>query len=383
MSKIQYRRVLTKVGLNLVPPIPSLTGHETWVDIHVDNLDHALIDVTGNREYLLVTREQIQGWLAGHPRVDVCMLVQEFDPHQGIISNDQDQINASIRKFTKLRIERRLKDTLDLPPLPSVVRKIISLRSNPNATVNELVAILECDPTLAANVMRWSNSSYYSMSGNVNSLHDAVNRVLGYDMVMNLCMGLVLGNVMNVPKHETTHVLNFWEQATWMAHGMAHLSEQLPPDKRISKGLAYLAGLLHNFGYLILSHTFPPHFRIITESTDINRHLDVSLIDAHILGITREQVAACLMDNWMIPKEVVNGIRYQKQCTFNDEHWVFANLLYLTRAKLIEHGVALGAPMTQPDFLFERLGLTSEGVDSHIDDLLKREEQILNIARMM
>jgi len=383
MPQSQYRRMLTKVGLNMTPPIPELTGNDTWVDIRVDELDYALVDVTGFREYMVIDRERIQHWLEDIPREPLTMEVQQFDPHSGIIANDVDKINSAIRKMTRLRIEKRLKDTLDLPPLPSVARKIIELRANPNANAFELVAVVESDPTLAANVMRWANSSMYSMSGDVRSIHDAINRVLGFDLVMNLSMGLALGKIMEIPKHETTHILNHWEQAIWVAHATTALADLIGPDFKACKGLAYLCGLLHNFGYLVLSHTFPPHFKIITESTDINRHVDVSLIDAHILGVTREQVATELMENWRLPKEVVYGIRYQKQLLYDDEHRVYANLVYLARSKLIQYGVALGAPMAQPGYLIEQLELEESAVDSRIVELLKQEDRILSMARMM
>lgn len=383
MPRAQYRQLLSKARVNLIPPIPELTGNDTWVDKRVDDLAYALVDVTGNREFMVVDQETLGRWLADYPREDIAMTLQELDPGCGCLNDDQDHINASIRKLTKLRIQKRLKDTLELPPLPYVARRIIELRSDPNGNVNELVRAIESDPTLAANVMRWANSSAYVTVTEVHSVHDAVSRVLGYDMVMNLTMGLVLGDVMDVPQHEVTHVLSFWEQAIWVAHGMATLSDILPPEKRINKGVAYLTGLLHNFGYLILSHTFPPHFRLITEATDINRHMDVSLVDAHILGITREQVAAELMGNWMIADEVVHGVRFQKYPQYEGDHYVFANLVYLTRALLIDNGVRLGATVSVPATMYTRLGLDPKEAQSRIGSLLKQDERIMSMARMM
>lgn len=160
-------------------------------------------------------------------------------------------------------------------------------------------------------------------------------------MTMNLMMGLVLGRVMDVPDHTPTHVLGFWEQSIWVAHGARAVSKLLPSDRHVPHGLAYLTGLLHNFGYLILNHAFPPHFRLITESTDINRHIDVSLVDAHILGITREQIGAELLRNWMIGEDVVTGVRYHKRIEYTHEA-TYANLIYLTRGVLMKHGVLLG-----------------------------------------
>ena len=38
---------------------------------------------------------------------------------------------------------------------------------------------------------------------------------------------------------------------------MAELCRAIPVDKRPTQGIAYLCGLLHNFGYLVLGHVFP------------------------------------------------------------------------------------------------------------------------------
>ena len=47
----------------------------------------------------------------------------------------------------------------------------------------------------------------------------------------------------------------------------------MPRAQRPEAGLTYLAGLLHNFGYLLLAHVFPPHFSLICRHLEVNPHL--------------------------------------------------------------------------------------------------------------
>jgi HD-like signal output (HDOD) protein len=75
--------------------------------------------------------------------------------------------------------------------------------------------------------------------------------------------------------------------------------------------MTYLGGLLHNFGYLLLAHVFPPHFSLICRHLEVNPHVSHSLIEQHLLGISREQMGAWLMRFWGMPDELAIAVRYQ------------------------------------------------------------------------
>ncbi|WP_156509199.1 HDOD domain-containing protein, partial [Oleiphilus sp. HI0132] len=190
-----------------------------------------------------------------------------------------EQINQAIEKFTSLRIKQRLEDTLELPPLPQSAQEIIRLRSNPDAGADELADIIEKDPSLAAQVVSWASSSFYNAPGKIKSVHDAIIRVLGFDMVMNLAMGLALGRTLKVPKDEPKGYAPYWQQAMWLALGTTSILSKIDPTYRPSFGLSYLSGLLHNFGYLVLAHVFPPHFSLMCRYIEANPHLDSGYIE--------------------------------------------------------------------------------------------------------
>ena len=77
---------------------------------------------------------------------------------------------------------------------------------------------------------------------------------------MNLALGLSLSDALNVPKEETEGVTPYWRQSVYCALTMEKLNRAIPADKRGIPGMAYLTGLLNNFGYLILAHVFSNHF---------------------------------------------------------------------------------------------------------------------------
>ena len=215
-----------------------------------------------------------------------------------------------------------------------------------------MAEIIERDPSLAAQVVSWASSSFYNAPGKIKSVHDAIIRVLGFDMVMNLAMGLALGKTLKVPQDQPAGYAPYWQQAMWMALGTTSLISKVEPKHRPSFGLSYLSGLLHNFGYLVLAHIFPPHFKLMCRYIEANRHLDTAYIEHFLLGITREQIGGQLMSVWNMPDEVITALRYQKSPGSADGHAQYASLLQLTHHLLAAEGLLPGGPQEIDENLY-------------------------------
>lgn len=102
---------------------------------------------------------------------------------------------------------------MELPALPETAERIIHLRVDPNGDVSDLAQIVERDPSLAAQVVSWAASPYYSAPGKIKSIQDAIVRVLGFDMVLNLALGLALGKTVSLPKDGPHGATSYWRQA--------------------------------------------------------------------------------------------------------------------------------------------------------------------------
>ncbi|MDX1599190.1 MAG: HDOD domain-containing protein [Marinobacter sp.] len=383
MKRREQLRVRERAGLAELPALPSLTGWPTIVDNRVDGLE-AIAIVLGSQDLAMVMpSEDFRAMTAQAERADFAVAPESIRINLDYPEKDLDQLHSAIKKFTGLRIHQRLEDTLELPPLPETAQRIIRLRVNPNAEMGDLVDIVESDPSLAAQIVSWASSSFYAAAGQVRSVHDAVSRVLGFDLVMNLSMGLALGRALAKPKDHPEGYVDYWQQAIWQAQAASILSAMMPRGERPVSGLAYLAGLLHNFGYLVLAQVFPPHFKLVCRSLEVNANMDPAVSEQYLLGITREQIAAELMQNWGMPDEVVLAIRYQKNPDYEGEHAVYARLLWLGRQLLAERGVALGGGEEVPRAMYESLGLDQAAVEEQFDRLVGNKASVMAMAGMM
>jgi HD-like signal output (HDOD) protein/prolyl-tRNA editing enzyme YbaK/EbsC (Cys-tRNA(Pro) deacylase) len=365
-----------------VPALPNLAGMKTYVDSAVLEQETILLDVGVSNEVLKISANDFSQLIDAAEIIDIAVCLDQLAAASEQ-ADAEEQIFSAVKNFTSLRIKQRLEETLELPPLPETAQKIMQLRANPDADISDLANVVEMDPSLAAQVVSWASSPYYSAQGGIKSIHDAIVRILGFDMVMNLSLGLALGKTMNLPTDSPKDAAPYWQQAVYTAALVEGLVTVQPRDNRLSFGLAYLSGLLHNFGTLIMAEVFPPHYASICRHIEVNSHVPQHLIDQHILGVSREQISSWLMKVWNMPEEVVFSLRHQNHPYCKGEHENYAKLLFVAQAMLQSRGIGRGTALEIDSSILKELNLNPQMASNALDNLLASEEQLMGIASVL
>lgn len=382
LAEEELSALKTRYELSEFPALPQITGMESMVDAALLEETELYIVSGAGHEWLRIPMEQFRTLTTSSHIGNYTAPLRPDSPQQGA-DLDLEDVHSAIRQFTPLRIRQRLEETLDLPPLPETARKIIELRVDPNADTKALANTVELDPGMSAQVLSWARSPYYGTRGEVKTVEEAVIRVLGFDLVINLALGLALGRTLSVPKEGPHGYAPFWQQAVVTATLCAELVRKIPFDMRPSQGLSYLCGLLHNFGFLILGQIFPPQFSLVNRHIEANPHINRLYIEHYLLGMTREQCAASLMFQWQMPAELVSAVRHQHNPACNDEHAVYANLLFVASRLLRQHGFGDGPFEAIPDTMFEGLGLKKEDAEEVTQALLERLDDLGDLVALL
>ncbi|MDF0733365.1 HDOD domain-containing protein [Pseudomonas entomophila] len=376
----RLKHMLDKHALKALPGIPALTSSPCLYEKSLLDANTLLIE-SGEKGVLLeIKRDDFKRMLtkasAGNFGVEVKDIERNLDrPH-----DDTQEISNAVQAFTARRIQKRLEETIEIPPLADTAQKIIKLRVDPNASVDDITGVVETDPALAAQVVSWAASPYYASPGKIRSVEDAIVRVLGFDLVINLALGLALGKTLSLPKDHPQQATPYWQQSIYTAAVIEGLTRAMPRAERPEAGLTYLAGLLHNFGYLLLAHVFPPHFSLICRHLEVNPHLYHSYVEQHLLGISREQIGAWLMKLWDMPEELSTALRFQHDPAYDGEYAAFPNLVCLATQLLRSRGIGSGPQEEIPDALLERLGLTRDKAEDVVSKVLEAEALLRELA---
>jgi len=299
---------------------------------------------------------------------------------------------ASQQPILAGEIRRRIEQVYELPPMPEMARRILQLRHNPDASVADLAAIVELDPSLAAQVVRYAASPFYAYRGKINSIQDAITRVLGFDMVMNMALGLATGRSFHNPVEGPLGLHAFWRHAVYTAALVQMLAKRMPPQARPQPGMGYLAGLLHNFGFLLLGHLFPPEFKLLNKLVAAHPESPVTALEKCVLGMGQAQnilemghaqIGAWLMYSWRMPDEIIVTLQEHHNPDYSGEHATLPHLVMIADHLLKSLDIGDAPDAGLPLRSLELTGLSEDTVRALAEQLFEDCSSLELMARQL
>ncbi|QXD16999.1 HDOD domain-containing protein [Rhodocaloribacter litoris] len=150
---------------------------------------------------------------------------------------------------------------LQCPPLPHTLLEALELMHQPEGLqMDRVIRMVENDPGVTTRVLKVVNSAYYGQRGQITSARRAV-LVLGSVSVTGLVMSMGLHEMRHDLDASTAgpflHLVRHSIATAFLARHM--LAHEEGPDVSLKDrpGDAYTAGLLHDFGKLILLYNHP------------------------------------------------------------------------------------------------------------------------------
>src|SRR5579871_1883711 len=98
-----------------------------------------------------------------------------------------DALSTSAQSLPEAVMERLRLRSNNLRMLPAIATQALEVAKDPNCSITEFAAVVERDATLAADILRLSNSILFAASKNVLNLHQAVVRI-GFRQCKNLIL---------------------------------------------------------------------------------------------------------------------------------------------------------------------------------------------------
>ncbi len=221
-------------------------------------------------------------------------------------------------------IHRTIKDVNDLPTLPNIAEEARRLVNDPNSNMFDLVKVIEEDVALTGRILRISNSAYYGIPRKVDNLRMALV-ILGMNEIGTLVTTIsVLKMFQDQEEVEGFNLREFWRHAAVSAELTVGLYEAL--GLPCPSG-AYISGLLHDIGKLVLNQYFKEYF-IACLKLSTQQNLTHAEAEKQLLGIDHGHIGAWLTERWNLPDEITSSIaqhHYRSSSTPADSTAVFVD----------------------------------------------------------
>lgn len=364
-----YRGVFADCSPGILPALGEAYNFETVIDDSLLDQDFVyvasgnageLVRITGQDFQLLHsnawygnTFSQISEQRAAQQQAEKAARAQA-EKESAVDETSEAPPVASMRQ----RIER----ITQLPAMPTLAQKIIQLNANPYAHAEDLAKLVEKDPSLSAQIVRYALSPFYGYQGKVASVRQAISRVLGYDMVMNISLGVAAARPFKVSPEGPLGLNAFWRNATYSAALTQALCNLMPREQRPRPGTAYLAGLLHNFGFLLLGHLFPKEFAVLHRAVQAAPGTPVVDLEKRLIGATHMEMGAWLMEAWNMPPEIIVVQQEHHNLAYDGHHANYVQVVALADRLLKSLDMGDADSDTVPAELLAATGLTEAQV---------------------
>jgi HD-like signal output (HDOD) protein len=293
-------------------------------------------------------------------------------------------INPQLNSFTPpLDMREVISNIRALPPLPGSAVQIINLIADPKADVDKLAHIIELDPFLTAQIIRWASSSLYGYRGKVTSVREAIIRVLGFNFVLDLALGLAVLSPLKGPKEGVIGTRMFWIHALASTRLMAKLTEKLPAEIGLTSHEVFLAGLMHNIGFPLMGHQFPKEFRQLENMINANPSLSIFNLESFAFGVNHAQIGAWLMNAWSMPQLITDIVYHHHNPYYRGDNYQLNLLTYINDYLLGLIGIGDAANQTCSDELWAVLELNSTQGHEVLEALHDEIEAITEMAESL
>lgn len=289
---------------------------------------------------------------------------------------------AGSQEMPLMDLNARFQSIDRLPSMPEMTKKIFSLSTDPDAGVVELVNVVVLDPSLCAQIMCYARSPFFNYRGDINSIDIAISRVLGYTTALNLALGATASKPFKIPKNIPLGLDHYWRSAVFNGALSQAISCALPAKSRPSAGLAYLAGLLHDFGFLLMGHLFKEEFLMLNRHVSSEPDRPIIELEQEVLGVGHAEIGAVLMERWALPDEVVVAIR-EHHHDYDGPHAVYSNIVQLSNWVLEQHDMGPEASGDIPEALLCALGLEQEQIMLVVEQVLGDGDALSQMAQKL
>ena len=204
-------------------------------------------------------------------------------------------------------IKEKISQMVDLPSLPDSYLKIRNVLESPSSSMRDVASIISGDMAMTAKILQLANSAFFGVGRKITSIKQAVT-MLGVALVSDLVLSVHLFGSYDTTRCPGFSIEELWKESLDIA-GLASNIAKYEKQDQGTIDAAFLTGILHNIGKLILAVNFPKEFRNAIVMVRREKIPDWKA-EREVLGATHADVGAYLGGIWAFPHPVVEGIAY-------------------------------------------------------------------------
>ncbi len=218
------------------------------------------------------------------------------------------------------KVKQVVSGIRNLPTPPIVFNQIQNALSRQNSSAGQIAAILSEDPAMSAKVLKLTNSAFYGLAREVESVKQAVV-VIGLEAVRNLVLSASVLEMFTGDSIDPGYQEQYWRHSLATASASRILIKRVKSGQIFDSDAAFSAGLLHDIGKMVIACYLPDEFKQISAKKNENPSTPDFIIEEQVFGYTHAQIGGYLATQWKLPAKLSHAIIFHHRpdmCPLDD-----------------------------------------------------------------
>jgi len=203
-----------------------------------------------------------------------------------------------------------------MPAFPKSVQQVLELADDINCNPRELVKVVEHDPVLTGRMLRVVNSAYFGLSRRISSVKEAL-AFIGLNTLKNVALTLAAVGALPKKNEAGLETDKFLTRALAVGATSRWLASRSGLGAR-ETDRAFLAGLLHDFGLIVLALHRPQTYRAVMKEIAAGQRSAYD-IEMEAMGTSHFELGALVAEKWKLEVKIAETIRHHRT-PLNEDH---------------------------------------------------------------
>jgi len=188
-----------------------------------------------------------------------------------------------------------------LPTAPKTYTALTRLLSRDDSSIRDIVALIEKNPALSARVAQLASSGFFRVPRGVTTISGYLS-YLGVDVIKTLVLSVELAVTFDASSAGVS--IDAIER-----HSLAvgNLARRMVSQRERAED-AFVAGLLHDVGKLVLAARAPREYGKAIRDAGVDGGRRLCAAEREIFGATHAEIGAYLLGIWGLPLEIVDAV---------------------------------------------------------------------------
>jgi len=271
------------------------------------------------------------------------------------------------------KVTQIISNIRNLPTPPIVFHQIQKVINDPKISAGHIASILSEDPAMSVKVLKLTNSAFYGLSREVESVKQAVV-IVGLEAIKNLVLAASVLDMFKGKDLDEESQEKFWRHSLAVGFYGRLLARHPRVRGMIDPDSVFSGGLLHDIGKVVMSCFLKSQYAEFIQERQKDAETPTHEVEDRVLGYNHADIGGVLVQQWKLPSRLIEAVAFHHRPQLNTSDDPIAYIVHVANyiaKKTFYNGDEKYLVGTMEPCAVDYMQITDEDIESYSEKLLE------------